>query len=58
MPEYVDKLTSNMNLFKIYTENGNQYVEYETSEVLNALGYSTHMGVGIPQGSSIVKLSK
>ena len=58
MPEYVDKLASNMNIFKIYTENGNQYVEYETSEVLNALGYSTHMGVGIPQGSSIVKLSK
>jgi len=48
--EYIDKLQDKTELFKIYEENENQYVEYEVSSVLKALGYSAHQGVGIKHG--------
>ena len=54
--KYVTKLLNSMSLFNIYEENGNQYVEYETEKVLNALGYGTHMGNGIKLGVQKVQL--
>ena len=55
--DYIEKLQNNMNIFNIYEENGIKYVEYEVEKVLNTLGYSSHMGVGIKQGVQIVNVS-
>ena len=54
--EYIDKLQDKTELFKIYEENENQYVEYEVSSVLKALGYSAHQGVGIKHGTQKLKI--
>lgn len=54
--EYIEKLMNNINLFNIYDENGIQYVEYEVEKVLNELGFSSHMGVGIKHGIQKIKI--
>ena len=54
--DYIEKLQNNMNIFNIYEENGIKYVEYEVEKVLNTLGYSSHMGVGIKQGIQTITI--
>ena len=57
MNNYIDKLESNKGLFNV-TKNGNkQTVEFEVEKVLNALGYSSHMGIGIRHGIQKIELN-
>lgn len=57
MNNYIDKLESNKEVFNV-TKNGNkQTVEFEVEKVLNALGYSSHMGGGIRHGIQKIELN-
>ena len=57
MNNYIDKLESNKGVFNV-TKNGNkQTVEFEVEKVLNALGYSSHMGIGIRHGIQKIELN-
>lgn len=55
---YVDVLEKNIDLFKIYSENNSKYVEYMPEEILNKLGYSTHMNVGFGFNFNTINLSE
>lgn len=57
MNSYVDKLESNKDVFSVIKSGNKQTVEFEVEKVLNALGYSTHMGVGIRHGIQKLELN-
>lgn len=57
MNNYVDKLESNNDLFNVIKNESKLTVEFEVEKVLNALGYSSHMGVGIRNGIQKVELN-
>lgn len=57
MNNYIDKLESNKEVFNVTKNENKQTVEFEVEKVLNALGYSSHMGVGIRHGIQKIELN-
>ena len=54
--EFKNSLKDNMKLFKTSVQNGVNYVEYETSKVLSALGFSMKDGTVTNQDSKRITL--
>ena len=54
--EFKSMLKNNMTLFKTSVENGVNYVEYETSKVFSALGFSIKDGTITKQESKRIKI--